>query len=62
LESFLIGEAVKNFLIKRMREEGLKLTSQRLAILDVLVERNLHPSVRTLYHGIEFLDGLFHAQ
>lgn len=35
-----------------MKEGGLKLTPQRLAILDVLVEKNLlHPSARTIYDG-----------
>jgi Fe2+ or Zn2+ uptake regulation protein len=41
---------MKKFLIKKMREKGLKLTSQRLAILDVLVEKNLlHPSAQAIY-------------
>jgi len=41
---------MKEFLIKKMREKGLKLTPQRLAIVDVLVEKNLlHPSARTIY-------------
>lgn len=35
-----------------MKEGGLKLTPQRLAILDVLAEKNLlHPSARTIYDG-----------
>ena len=39
-------------MIKRMREKGLKLTPQRLAILDVLVEKNLlHPGARTVYNA-----------
>ena len=41
---------MKEFLIKRMREKGLKLTPQRLAVIDVLVEKNsLHPSARIIY-------------
>ena len=36
--------------MKRMREKGLKLTPQRLAIIDVLIEKNLtHPSARVIY-------------
>jgi Fe2+ or Zn2+ uptake regulation protein len=41
---------MKESLIKKMREKGLKLTPQRLAIVDVLVEKNLlHPSARVIY-------------
>src|SRR3972149_5131236 len=41
---------MKEFMIKVMRERGLKLTPQRLAIVDVLIEKNLlHPSARTIY-------------
>ena len=41
---------MKEFMIKKMREKGLKLTRQRLAILDVLIDKNLlHPSARTVY-------------
>jgi Fe2+ or Zn2+ uptake regulation protein len=41
---------MKESIIKRMREKGLKLTPQRLAIVDVLVEKNhFHPSARTIY-------------
>jgi Fe2+ or Zn2+ uptake regulation protein len=41
---------MKESLIKKMKEKGLKLTSQRLAIVDVLVEKNLlHPSARVIY-------------
>jgi Fe2+ or Zn2+ uptake regulation protein len=43
---------MKDFLIKKIREKGLKLTPQRLAIIDVLVEKNpLHPSARVIYHS-----------
>lgn len=43
---------MKNILIKKMREKGLKLTPQRLAIVDVRVETNpLHPSARVIYHS-----------
>jgi Fe2+ or Zn2+ uptake regulation protein len=41
---------MKEFLIKKMREKGLRLTPQRLAVVDVLVEKNLlHPSARVIY-------------
>jgi Fe2+ or Zn2+ uptake regulation protein len=41
---------VKEILIKKMREKGLKLTSQRRAVIDVLVEKNLlHPSAQVIY-------------
>ena len=41
---------MKEFLIRKMREKGLKLTPQRLAIVDVLIEKNLlHPSARIIY-------------
>jgi Fe2+ or Zn2+ uptake regulation protein len=41
---------MKEFLIKKMRERGLKLTPQRLAVIDVLVGKNLlHPSARLIY-------------
>jgi Fe2+ or Zn2+ uptake regulation protein len=37
-------------MINKMREKGLKLTPQRLAIIDVLIEKNLlHPSARVIY-------------
>jgi len=42
---------MKEFLIKKMREKGLKLTPQRLAILDVLIEKSfLHPSASLIYN------------
>jgi Fe2+ or Zn2+ uptake regulation protein len=41
---------MKQSLIKKMREKGLKLTPQRLAIVDVLLDKNLlHPSARVIY-------------
>jgi len=41
---------MKTFLIKKMREKGLKVTPQRLAVIDVLIEKNLlHPSARVIY-------------
>jgi len=41
---------MKESMIKRMREKGLKLTPQRLAILDVFIEKNpFHPSARAIY-------------
>jgi Fe2+ or Zn2+ uptake regulation protein len=43
---------IKEFLLKKMREKGLKLTLQRLAIIDVLIEKNLlHPSARVIYNA-----------
>ncbi len=44
------GLTMKESLIRKMREKGLKLTAQRLAVIDVLVEKNLlHPSARVIY-------------
>jgi Fe2+ or Zn2+ uptake regulation protein len=41
---------MKESMMKKMREKGLKLTPQRLAIIDILIEKNLlHPSARTIY-------------
>jgi Fe2+ or Zn2+ uptake regulation protein len=41
---------MKESIIRKMRAKGLKLTPQRLAIVDVLVEKNpLHPSARIIY-------------
>lgn len=43
---------MKEILIKKMRESGLKLTPQRLAIVDVMTEKNLfHPSARVIYNA-----------
>jgi len=43
---------IRESIIKKMREKGLKLTPQRLAIVDVLVKKNpLHPSARVIYHS-----------
>lgn len=40
----------KESIIGRLREKGLKITPQRLAIIDVLVEqRHLHPGARLIY-------------
>ena len=37
-------------IIEQLREKGLKITSQRLAIIDVLVElKDLHPGARLVY-------------
>ena len=41
---------MKDSFIKNMREKGLKVTPQRLAVIDVLIEKNLlHPSARVIY-------------
>jgi len=43
---------MKASLIRKMRANGLKLTPQRLAVLDALVEKNAnHPSAQALYHA-----------
>ena len=40
----------KESIIARMKEKGLKITPQRLAIIQVLIERgNLHPGTRLIY-------------
>lgn len=37
-------------MIQTMRQGGLKITPQRLAVMDVLIEkRNLHPSAQTIF-------------
>ena len=44
-------ELMKESIIKKMREEGLKLTPQRLAVIEVLVAKTpLHPSADLIYH------------
>jgi Fe2+ or Zn2+ uptake regulation protein len=44
---------VKEGIIKKMREKGLKLTAQRLAILDVLLEKApLHPGAGLVYREV----------
>jgi Fe2+ or Zn2+ uptake regulation protein len=41
---------MKESMIKKMREKGLRLTPQRLAVIDVLIEKNpVHPSARAIY-------------
>lgn len=40
----------KESVIQKLKEKGLRLTSQRLAIIDVLVKKgHLHPSARFIY-------------
>jgi Fur family peroxide stress response transcriptional regulator len=42
---------MKESIIKKMREERLKLTPQRLAVIEVLVDKTpLHPSADLIYH------------
>ena len=42
---------MKESIIKKMREERLKLTAQRLAVIEVLVDKTLlHPSLDLIYH------------
>ena len=46
-----LAQMMKEAMIKKMREKGLKLTPQRLAIIDVLIEKNLlHPSASLIYN------------
>jgi Fur family transcriptional regulator, peroxide stress response regulator len=41
----------KDTIIKRLKERGLKVTPQRLAIIEVLIELgDLHPGPRLVYH------------
>lgn len=41
---------MKEFIVEKMKERGLKLTRQRLAIIDVLVDKALlHPSASLVY-------------
>jgi Fe2+ or Zn2+ uptake regulation protein len=41
---------MKEAIIKKMREERLKLTPQRLAVIEVLVDKTpLHPSANLIY-------------
>ena len=41
----------KESIIKQLKENGLKITPQRLAIIEVLLEkRDLHPGARLLYN------------
>ena len=40
----------KESIIKRLRQKGLKVTPQRLAIIEVLIEqRDSHPGARLVY-------------
>jgi Fur family peroxide stress response transcriptional regulator len=40
----------KESMIQQLRERGLKVTSQRLAIIEALIEKkNLHPGARLVY-------------
>ena len=52
-EQFRIGpipETMKESIIKKLRERGLKLTPQRLAIIDALIENTLlHPGASLIY-------------
>ncbi|MGZ3614291.1 MAG: Fur family transcriptional regulator [Thermodesulfobacteriota bacterium] len=42
---------MKESIIKKMRQEGLKLTPQRMVVIEVLIEKNLfHPSADLIYH------------
>ena len=42
---------IKALIIAQLKEKGLKLTPQRMAILDVLIEKNpVHPSASLIYN------------
>ena len=45
-----MDETIREAIIEELRERGLKLTPQRLAIIDVLIEHgHLHPGARLVY-------------
>ncbi len=45
-----LAKMMKEAIIKQLRERGLKVTPQRLAIIEVLLEkRDLHPGARFVY-------------
>jgi len=45
-----LPKMTKESIIAKMKEKGLKITPQRLAIIQVLIERgNLHPGTRLIY-------------
>ena len=46
----VLAKVTKESIIKQLKEKGLKITPQRLAIIDVLIEkRDLHPGARLVY-------------
>jgi Fe2+ or Zn2+ uptake regulation protein len=53
---------MKEFILKKMKEKGLRLTAQRMAIVEAFVEQTpLHPSARLIhqeakkkYRGLSF--------
>jgi len=45
-----LTKITKESIIKQLKEKGLKVTPQRLAIIEVLIEkRDLHPGARLVY-------------
>jgi Fur family transcriptional regulator, peroxide stress response regulator len=47
-----LNKMLKESIITQLREKGLKVTPQRIAIIEVLVERgDLHPSARFVYNA-----------
>ena len=45
-----MAEMTRESIIKQLKEEGLKVTPQRMAIIEVLIEkRDLHPGARLVY-------------
>ena len=42
------AEEIKNRIVKALREKGLKLTPQRLLIIDILAKSKTHPSAQAL--------------
>ena len=45
-----MAKMTKESIIKQLKEKGFKVTTQRLAIIEVLIEqKDLHPSARLVY-------------
>jgi Fur family peroxide stress response transcriptional regulator len=45
-----LGKTKKGLIIQQLKKKGLKMTPQRLAIIDVLIEkRDFHPGARLVY-------------
>jgi len=45
-----LAKMTKESIITQLKEKGLKVTPQRMAIIEVLIEqKNLHPGARLVY-------------
>ncbi|MBA4390753.1 MAG: transcriptional repressor [Syntrophus sp. (in: bacteria)] len=45
-----LNKIMKSSIIKQLKERGLKITPQRLAVIEVLIEeKDLHPGARLVY-------------